>query len=662
MYRLLPPFLFFSGLCFSQQIAIDRFGKEGFLNYTGGISANTVFYNGTANRQNLTYVLSGNLNLNIAEVYNVPLSFAYSNQEFSTPNPFNFNRLSLSPSYKWITLHVGSANLSFSRYTLSNHQFDGVGLELAPNGPFKIAMMYGRFLKATEYDPETPNALVAYKRIGYGLNASYKFEKTTLGVSAFKARDRENSLQNAVPYELGIVPADNMVISLNTEVSLWDKAQFQFEYAISGITENVRLDEKRNRSGLFSFLMDENVSTQYHRAFNASVNYPTGNGALGLGYERVDPNYSTFGAYFFNNDLENIKVNANQTIFNNTLNVGVNIGLQRDNLDNSKVSEMKRLVSALNLSYTASEKLNLNGSYSNFQSFTNVRDQFDYINQANEFETLDTLNYRQISQNANLGVNYNLKQTEKKQQSLNINLLYQQSKNEQEGQEASGGDNTFYNGSVALSLGYPERALVITPSTNVSYNTIGLSENQWILGPTLGITKQFFDKKLRTNFSTSYNATIASETSTRSNFNFRLGGNYAPAENHMVRCNIISLLRNGTGNNQSDVTVTMGYTYSFSNKKQRKDNRGNPVPRVGEGQLRFRHQGTVYRGTPLQIGAQLSNLWETKKGNISNVDHREALLELLREANLEEDEEILEIKAIAFLDALAQYTQVEKQN
>ncbi|WP_422860198.1 hypothetical protein ACOKFD_04760 [Flagellimonas sp. S174] len=663
LYRLLFPLFMLSAITYSQQISLDRLGKDGLFNYSGGITTNAVFYNGTANRQNLTYVLSGNLNLNIADVYNVPLSFVYSNQEFTTPNPFNFNRLSLSPSYKWITLHVGSSNLSFSQYTLNNHQFDGVGLELAPKGPFNIAMMYGRFLKATEYDPENPNALVAYKRMGYGLNASYKFEKVLLGLSVFKAKDDDSSLQNPVPFELDVAPADNMVISLNSEFSVWEKAQFQLEYAISGITENVRLDEERNRPGLFSFLLDENVSTQYHQAFNASVNYPTANGSLGLGYERVDPNYKTFGAYFFNNDLENITVNANQTIFNNTLNVGVNVGLQRDNLDNTKLAEMKRLVSALNLSYTASEKLNLNGSYSNFQSFTNVRDQFDYINQANDFETLDTLNYRQVSQNANLGINYNFQQSEVKRQSLTINLLYQQSKNEQEGQEAPGGDNAFYNGSVALSLGYPERDLVITPATNVSYNTIGLSESQWIVGPTLGISKQFFEKKLRTNFSTSYNATIASEMPTRSNFNFRLGGNYAPAEDHMLRCNIISLLRNGTENNQADVTVTLGYTYSFSNKKQKRKEPDNSMTGTGsKARLSFRHQGTVYRGSTSQVSAQLINLWESRKGEISHADHRETLLELLREVNLEKDREIFKIKAVAFLDALAQYTQTKERN
>ncbi len=551
--------------------------------------------------------------------------------------------------------------MSFSPYSLSGHQFDGFGLELAPNGPFKIAMMYGRFLKATEYDPEIPDALVAYKRIGYGLNASYKLERILLGLSFFKAKDHENSLQNTIPLDVGVVPADNTVISLNSEIDFWDKAQLRFEYALSGITEDIRLEEARSSPGLFSFLMDENISTQYYHAFNAAINYPTENGSLGLGYERVDPNYRTFGAYFFNNDLENITVNGNQTIFNNKVNIGVNVGLQRDNLDDTKVAEMKRLVSALNLSYTASEKLNLNGSYSNFQSFTNVRDQFDYINQANEFETLDTLNYRQVSQNANLGINYIFKKSEKKQQSLNVNLMYQQSKNEQEGQEALGGDNSFYNGSVALSLGYAEHALVITPSTNVSYNTIGLSESQWILGPTLGITKQFFEKKLRTNLSTSYNTTISSEETARSNFNVRLGGNYAPADNHLLRCNFISLLRNGTGSNRPDITITLGYTYSFSNKNKQKD-KSNANSEADSGKLVFRHKGTIYRGSPSQISAQLNNLWETKNENITNADQRKTLLELLREANTVENQNTFKVKAIAFLDALFEYTQTKEQN
>ena len=77
-----------------------------------------------------------------------------------------------------------------------------------------------------------------------------------------------------------------------------------------------------------------NWLNNYFNALNVSFDYPAGNGTIGAGYERIDPNYKTLGAYFFNNDLENITVNASQTIFDNKLNLSVNAGLQQDNLDN----------------------------------------------------------------------------------------------------------------------------------------------------------------------------------------------------------------------------------------------------------------------------------------------------------------------------------------
>lgn len=146
-------------LGFSQNINFDQLGKEKWLRYNGGIAANSVYYDGTANRQAFTYYLTGSLNFNIAGLYSIPLSFTYSNQEFDFPNPFNFNRLSLHPSYKWATTHIGDVSMTFSPYTLAGHQFTGGGFDLNPEGKFQISAMYGRFLKATEYDEEHPEAL-----------------------------------------------------------------------------------------------------------------------------------------------------------------------------------------------------------------------------------------------------------------------------------------------------------------------------------------------------------------------------------------------------------------------------------------------------------------------------------------------------------------------
>src|SRR5690606_8648296 len=199
---------------FSQNINFDQLDKEKWFRYNGGIVANAIYYNGNANRKDLTYYFTGNLNFNFAGLFNIPLSFTYSNQNFNFSNPFKFNRLSLHPSYKWATVHIGDVNMTFSPYSLNGHQFTGGGFELIPDGKFKISAMYGRFFKATEYNPEEPRALTAYKRLGYGLKTAYDFKFIKLGAILFKATDDENSLENSFPMELGLSPKDNAVLSL----------------------------------------------------------------------------------------------------------------------------------------------------------------------------------------------------------------------------------------------------------------------------------------------------------------------------------------------------------------------------------------------------------------------------------------------------------------
>ncbi|OWW26515.1 hypothetical protein B4Q04_02175 [Zobellia sp. OII3] len=645
-------------LGFSQSINFDQLGKEKWLRYNGGVSANAVYYDGTANRQALTYYLTGSLNFNIAGVYNIPLSFTYSNQEFNFPNPFNFNRLSLHPSYKWATAHIGDVSMTFSPYTLAGHQFTGGGFDLNPEGKFQISAMYGRFLKATEYNEEYPEALTAYKRMGYGVKTAYDFDFMKLGLILFKANDQENSLKTPFPLELGLSPKDNAVLSFESEFRLFEKARIHVEYAISGVTEDTRLTEDPSSTGLLSFLLKENISTQYYKALNASFDYPAGNGTLGLGYERIDPEYKTLGAYYFNNDLENITVNASQSVFDNKLNLSVNAGLQRDNLDNTKSSDQQRVVSAVNANYTASDRLGFNASYSNFQSYTNIRDQFDYINQVGTYDNVDTLNYRQVSQNANLGINYILKKTETKQHSTNLNLVYQNSTNQQEGETIEGGENSFYNGMAGYTLGYPKQALNISLAANVSYNTVAEDDNM-TLGPTLSVGKQFFDKQLRTNFSSSYNTSFANGEQQNNIFNFRLGSNYTLYKKHNLSLNFLMLFRNSELNTGRDLTLTFGYSYAFDNFKLDLDShRRSPNerdPRSRENTLSFRYRNVSYSGTIPELNEQLTNVYESSQfANIPQFKKDELKI-LLATVKEQKREEKYKEQALTFLEELYAY-------
>ena len=151
--------------------------------------------------------------------------------------------------------------MTLSPYTLAGHQFTGVGLDLTPEGPFQISALYGRFLKATEYNEEEPQGITAYKRIGYGLKASYDFEVMQLGVIYFKGKDDETSILEPFPIELGLSPKENTVVSFETEFRLFEKAQFRIEYATSAVTEDTRLTDAPSKKGIISFLQNENIST-----------------------------------------------------------------------------------------------------------------------------------------------------------------------------------------------------------------------------------------------------------------------------------------------------------------------------------------------------------------------------------------------------------------
>jgi len=129
--------------------SIDNLLSAPWFGLSGGLSAQTVFSAGInePHRTPFTYLLSGNLSP-IVKGFAVPLSFSYSNQQVNHSYSNPFNQFIIAPSYKWVKLHIGTANMSFSPNTFSGQQFKGFGADLTPNNPFKISFMYGQLRKA----------------------------------------------------------------------------------------------------------------------------------------------------------------------------------------------------------------------------------------------------------------------------------------------------------------------------------------------------------------------------------------------------------------------------------------------------------------------------------------------------------------------------------
>lgn len=538
---------------------LERIGDEKPLTITGGINATGIGYaiDGLAARRDpFNWFLTGNINLSIYG-WSVPLSFSYSNQNVAFRQPFN--QYGISPEYKWIKGYLGYHNLTYSSYTLAGHVFLGGAIELTP-GKFHFHSMYGRLNKSVEEDTIT-NTLPAFKRMGFAMKAGYGDAQNAIDLVLFRAADEINSLL-VFPEKSGILPMENLVLSLIGKKKLTQRISLFAEAATSAITRDTRAQpaESSNVFAYTGFLYKQRETSEYYNAFKSSIAYSGNLYALQLNYERVDPGYQTLGAYFFNNDLENITVGVSGKMLNSKLDLSGNFGTQRNNLDDTEVSAVKRVVASINANFTPDEKWNLNGSYSNFTTFTNVRPRFDPFFR----NDLDTLNFYQITQSATGAISHNFGNKQIKQ-SININGSFQIANETAQYDTLPDNTSRFSSGVLSYRYAFIPGNWSASFAVNVNRSELAGSES-FTFGPNLILSKSLLQKKLRCSFSSSFNQVRNKSVVTGKVINLRLSGNYAVNKKHTFSLNLVTLRKFASAEDQksfTEFTSTLNYGYSF---------------------------------------------------------------------------------------------------
>lgn len=385
------------------------FRKKTPFKISGSISARATLFSSRPSeaRQSFTYQLTGAVNLSLYELLNIPLSFNLNNYGANFSYPSLPNRLSLHPSYKWVKAHIGDVSMSFGPYTLNGHQFTGLGVELSP-GRWQVSAMAGRLLKRVDADPNIPSLQVGYERWGYGLKTRYEGSTFALGGTVFAARDRDGRISFDID-ALGIYPKGNVALGLEGSLSLIKDLKLSLEYGLSRMQQDLRSAE-----------------VSYYHALKADVSYSFVGNTLGVGYERIDPGYATLGAYYFNNDYENLTLNYSRSFFDSKLSLALSGGLQRDDLMGQKQEHNKRFVGSAQVGFTPSEALSASVSLSSFQSYRNLKSSFDYINARTPYDNLDTLQFTQLSHSLDADISWRLKQSEAQTQTLSATLSYQE--------------------------------------------------------------------------------------------------------------------------------------------------------------------------------------------------------------------------------------------
>jgi hypothetical protein len=556
-------------LLFGQDIG--QLGLKKGIKASGSVSLNAVSYlaNGISGRRDpFNWFASGSLNLNLFG-YNAPFSFSYSNLQSSFSQPFN--QVSFNPQYKWARAYLGYTSMTFSPYTLAGHVFSGAGLELSP-GSWRISLMYGRLRKAVPFNLQDSlqNDRASYRRMGYGLKIGYEHEGDLVELSYFRAKDDTTSL----PFVLSnsnLTPKQNVAIAFHGRKKLPAGFFIEGDYSLSVLNNDIRSkgealpDSLRTGSNLIRGLLPYNTTQRYFDAFSGGIGYQGRGFGIQVRYERIAPEYQTLGAYFFNNDLQNVTIVPSLNLLEGRLNIVANFGLQRNNLDNTRTSTTRRFVSSGTLTFLPNPKWNLSGSYSDFSSFTNVRPRTDPFFNNN----IDTLNFYQVTNQYSSNVGYNFGSKEVRH-GLMLTASYQRA-SDRASYQGGGNLSDFYSGNLAYTHSIAPKGLTLTTSVNYYTNRMGeIRTDFW--GPNASLGKSFLKKTLMASFGASYNNSSVNGQQGSDVLTNRLGLTYNPSKKegskggHNLVLNINRLQRfKGSGSQPaySEWTSTFRYTYSF---------------------------------------------------------------------------------------------------
>lgn len=544
---------------------LDQISFKKGLTMSGGLNFNNTFYSGSDSlikRDPYQLMLSGNVNFNLWGV-DMPFSFAYTNSSKSYTQPFN--KFQLAPKYKWAKLYLIDASMNFSQYTLAGHNFRGVGMELTP-GNWYIGAMYGRLVKAVEYDPMEDNLDdVAYKRMGHGLKVGYTMANTDANITYFSAKDEKNSLEYEVPAEADLHPQRNTAVSAYLRQAFLKYFYVQAEYAFSVYNSEIRNEsgDTAMTSNFIDKLFDKKGNDRYVDAVSASIGYQGPIWGLALCYERVAPDYQTLGGYYFTNDLENYSVAPNVKLFQGKLSLAGKLGFEYNNLNNQRADDTRRIVTSANASFSSGKAWTASLSYSNFSTYTKYKKTaYPYYS-----DDLDSLNFYQVTQSYNAMVGYSFGK-ETLMHSIALNSSYQKGNSEKEDVTMAMSDI------VSGSLSYSENFVPIslTWGTFVSANYAdagGMKSLYW--GPGVNCTKGFLKNKLNSSLSCAYNLNDVDGKKTSSLLNSSLSLQYLldgidkKFGNHSLTAsaNMTNRFRTSATNKGYEFLATLNYGIAF---------------------------------------------------------------------------------------------------
>ncbi|MDX9750253.1 MAG: hypothetical protein RBT71_04145 [Flavobacteriales bacterium] len=391
---------------------IERIDLKKPVTFSGSLNISLQHYvvDGiAARRQPFTWTISGAPTLTVLGVQ-MPFQVLVGNFENRFYQPFN--QYGISPRYKWLTVHAGYRNVNFSPYTLAGHRLLGGGVEIntayqegGRGTGLRMGLMYGRLNRSTALDSAQFANPLAYRpqpsftRMAYAAKVGIGNAENYFDVSYLHGWDVEGSLDASL--RDSVPPQRNTAVGLSWRKDLYrrDKRRLYWKVDVGGSAYT--LDDRRAdmdvgaqaglTQGLLRDLIGARISTQFLTAGETGLHYQGANGGVGVTYKRIDPEYRSMGAYFFQNDMEQWTLAPHLRMDSGRVSVTANMGLQRDNIHGQRTVTSERIIGNLGVNWNPGQRFGLNAGWSNFgvtQNPTRVAPDAELFKQVSNSYTL----------------------------------------------------------------------------------------------------------------------------------------------------------------------------------------------------------------------------------------------------------------------------------
>jgi hypothetical protein len=559
-----PKLLILSGFCvlmcnaFSQNL--EGIKQQTPFKISGSINTKLQFYGSNKenlNRDPFVWYLQGSPEISVYGI-NLPFSFRISKQDRNFSQPFN--EFGVSPYYKWIKLHLGYRSLTWSNYALAGHSIAGAGFELTP-GKFRIGFISGRLLKPVKYkdDPDyTSTQSPAFRRTGSAFIFGYGTENNYANLVILKAKDDPKSL-DTIPESYDLKPAENLVVSLNTKQVIAKKFVFELEVAQSLYSADTR-SAKSDSSVSFmakasSFLMDNRSSTTSHNALQTSLGYQSDKFGMTVKYQRIEPNFTSMGAYYFLTDISNITLEPSVKLLKSKLSLGGSFGLQYDNLGNDKNLRTKRTITSVKFNYVPVQQFSVGAFYSDYG-----------IAQQSGIMSIDTLRKSEVAQaTSQYGLNSSytmINETWTHNAVLNISGQKLNDDNPNTSKSTEFSTIIFNLGYYATYMPWNLNGTLSFMYTNLTQDTLKTS----VVGPAVSLGKSLLKNKMSIAVSYSAMANKIDQETTNTISNITVQLMYKPQKKHKIALRYYRNINDGKNSLYSSYyenKFDVDYTYTF---------------------------------------------------------------------------------------------------